>query len=54
MGLDTLEMGKLSSQQAKKARKLKHDFTTKIRINDVEITCMKDTVVSVGVIKCNK
>jgi hypothetical protein len=30
MGLDTLEMRKLSSQQAKKARKLKHDFITKI------------------------
>jgi len=47
-------MRKLSSQQAKKARKLKHDFITKIRINEVEITCMKDTIISVELIKCNK
>jgi len=45
MGLETLEIRKLSSQQAKKARKLKHDFITKIRINDVEMTCMKDTII---------
>jgi hypothetical protein len=47
-------MRKLSTQQAKKARILKHDFITKIRINDLEITGMKDTVISVGLIKFNK
>jgi hypothetical protein len=53
MGLDTLEMRKLPSQRAKKARKLKHDFITKIKISD-EITCIKDTITSAELIKFNK
>jgi hypothetical protein len=54
MGLDTLEMRKQSSQQAKKARKLKHNFITKIRTNDLDVTVMKNTVISVGLITFNK